>query len=410
MTSPTASGLNQSRTEFILLLSCILMLIAFAIDSMLPAFPAIGKGLGVTDKRDYALILSAFLTGFSIALLFVGTLSDRFGRRRLILVSLTGFVVTSFIAALASDYTILLIARFAQGMSAAGGQVVVRAIVRDRFVGRDMAQVMSMTSMIFMAGPIIAPFMGQSLLLVSTWRSIFFVLAALGFVIWSWSFFRLQESLPSTQRLPINSQTIIQSVKTVLSDRLSLGYTLAQAAGGSALFGFLMSVQPVFEQTLKAPDMLPVGFAVMAGCMMAASLFNAMVVKRYGMRRIGHIALIAYTAIAGVHVLVALWGYETLAMFITLQSLMMIAFPMMGGNFNAIAMENMGHVAGTASSVQGFLNNIISTGFGAMVAYAFDGTTVPMYSAYVFFGLIAITIIFITEKGKLFSTSLPQAV
>ncbi len=406
MTSTPISAPRQGRTEFILLMSFIIMLVAFAIDSMLPAFPAIGRGLGVADEKDYALILSSFLLGFSISLLFIGTLSDRFGRRRMMMLSLAAYVITSFVAALSKDYTLLLMARFAQGMAAAGGQVVVRAIVRDRFVGREMAQVMSLTSMIFMAGPILAPFMGQAILSVSNWRSIFFALAGISFLVWTWSFFRLSETLNVEDRKPINAATVTFSIKAVLGDRLSLGYTLAQAASGSALFGFLMSVQPVFEQTLESPDMLPTGFAIMAGCMMGASFLNAMIVKRYGMRRIGHIALFAFTLIAGIHAAYVYWGTETLISFIALQTLMMVSFPMMGGNFNALAMENMGHVAGTASSIQGFLNNLISTICGSMIAYSFNGTTLPLYLSIFIFGGIAIIIVFMTEKGQMFAPSL----
>ena len=145
------------QKEFILLISSVMMLVAFAIDSMLPALPAIGASLRVSDAADQPLVIGAFLIGFSIALLFVGTISDRYGRRWLMLASLVGFAVTSIAAAVAPSFETLLLARVAQGMAAAGGQVLVRAVVRDKFEGRAMAQIMSLAGMIFMAGPIIAP-------------------------------------------------------------------------------------------------------------------------------------------------------------------------------------------------------------------------------------------------------------
>ena len=393
---------SPGQTEFILLISSVMMLVAFAIDSMLPALPAIGASLRVSDPADQPLVIGAFLLGFSIALLFVGTISDRYGRRWLMLASLVGFAVTSIAAAVAPSFETLLLARVAQGMAAAGGQVLVRAVVRDKFEGRAMAQIMSLAGMIFMAGPIIAPTMGQAVLAVGPWRWIFFVLAVLGFCVWTWAFFRLPETLAVEKRTPINVASVIANAKVVLSDRLSVGYTLAMTAAASALFGFLMSVQPIFDRTFGRADLLPTGFAIMATGMMAASLLNAAIVKRYGMRLIGHGALILFTLMAGIHVLVTWSGHETLESFIILQMVMMMAFPMMGGNFNAMAMERMGHVAGTASSVQGFINNLISAVLGTFIGRAFDGTTVPLYVAYFLCGALALIIVFVTEGGRLF--------
>jgi MFS transporter, DHA1 family, multidrug resistance protein len=393
---------GPGQNEFVILISAIMMLVAFAIDSMLPALPAIGMSLRVADAADRPLVISAFLVGFSISLLFIGTISDRFGRRWLMLASLIAFVLTSLAAAVAPSFTTLLIARAAQGMAAAGGQVLVRAVVRDKFEGRAMAQIMSLAGMIFMAGPIIAPSMGQAILALGPWRWIFIVLAGLGFVVWTWTFLRLPETLPVDARTAISVQAVSANARVVIMDRLSVGYTLAMTATASALFGFLMSVQPIFERTLHRPDLLPLGFAIMAAGMMGASLLNAAIVKRYGMRLIGHGALIFFTAVAGIHLLLAGSGEETLWRFISLQMLMMMAFPMIGGNFNAMAMERMGRVAGTASSIQGFVNNLVSAVVGTVIGRAFDGTTVPLYAAYFACGLLALAIVIVTEGGHLF--------
>jgi DHA1 family bicyclomycin/chloramphenicol resistance-like MFS transporter len=275
-------------------------------------------------------------------------------------------------------------------------------VVRDKFEGREMAQIMSLAGMIFMAGPIIAPSMGQAVLALGPWRWIFIVLAALGFCVWTWAFVRLPETLPPEKRTPINLTSVAANARVVVTDRLSVGYTLAMTVAASALFGFLMSVQPIFDRTFNRADLLPTGFAIMAGGMMAASLLNAAIVKRYGMRMIGHGALIIFTLMAGIHAFVAWSGHETLESFIILQMLMMMAFPMMGGNFNAMAMERMGRVAGTASSVQGFTNNLFSAIVGTIIGRAFDGTTVPLYVAYFLCGLLALIIVFVTEGGRLF--------
>ncbi len=393
---------QPGRTEFVILISAIMMIVAFAIDSMLPALPAIGGSLGVGDEARWPLVISSFLLGFGVSQLFVGMLSDRYGRRGLILFSLFGFALTSAAASLAPTFEHLLLARAAQGMTCAGARVIVTSMVRDRFEGRDMAQVMSLASMIFMAAPILAPAMGQLVLVFGPWPWIFGALALIGLLIWIWVLLRLPESLVPEKRRMITIKTVEESARIVVTDRMSLGYGLAMAIISCALFGFLMSVQPIFQHTFNRPDLLPTGFAIMAAGMAAASLLNAAIVKRYGMRRIGHAALFFFTGVAAIHAVVALSGHESLATFIGLQMAMMMGFSLMAGNFGAMAMENMGKVAGMASSLQGSLANIMASVIGTVIGQSFDGTTVPLYVGYFVCGMLAIAIVFITERGQFF--------
>ncbi len=399
---PSVKPANPSRNEFVILIASVMMIVAFAIDSMLPALPAIGNSLGVSNENDRQLVVSIFLLGFGVAQLFVGTFSDRYGRRGIILSALIAFAVTSLLASLAQSYELLLVARFTQGIACAGARVVVTSIVRDRYEGRAMAQIMSLASMIFMAAPILAPLMGQIVLTFGPWRWIFGVLAIIAVLIWGWVLFRLPETLMPQNRTPISIANIRASARTVIFDRLSLGYSLAMAAISCGLFSFLLSVQQIFDHVFKRADFLPTGFAIMAAAMATASLLNATIVKRYGMRLIGHSALIFFTFMAGVHVVVAISGYETLVTFITLQAIMMMGFSLVAGNFSAMAMENMGGVAGVASSLQGSLANIVGAVVGTLLGQTFNGTTVPLYLGYFGCGAAALIIIFVTEHGRLF--------
>ncbi len=397
-TSPNGPG----RVEFVILISAIMMIVAFAIDSMLPALPAISQALGVGDVSQRPLVISSFLLGFAIGQLFVGTLSDRYGRRGLMLWSLFGFAMASLAAALAPTFDHLLVARGVQGIFAAGARVIVTSTVRDRFEGRDMAQVMSLSSMIFMAAPILAPAMGQAILLVGPWRWIFGALAAISVAIWAWVLWRLPETLAAQNRIPIERDTIIASAKLVLTDRMSVGYSVAMAMLSCALFGFLMSVQQIFETTFQRADLLPTGFAIMASGMAIASLMNAAFVQRFGMRLIGHGALFFFTIIAAIHAALSLNGYESLPVFIGLQMLMMMGFSFVAGNFGAMAMENMGGAAGMASSLQGSLANLLGTVFGTIIGQSFDGTTVPLYIGFTVSGVVALVAVYVTEGGRFF--------
>ncbi len=389
------------RVEFIALIATIMMIVAFAIDSMLPALAAIGGDLGVANEVRWSLVITAFVVGFGFAQLFVGTLSDRYGRRGLLLVSLVGFCLFSVLAAVAQSFVLLLAARALQGVAAAGAQVIVRSIVRDRFAGREMAQVMSFASAIFMAAPIVAPFMGQAVLAVAPWRWIFVVLAVIGVATFMWIALRLPETLEAAHRRPMTPSGIRASARIVVADRQSVAYTIANACLSVTIMGFLTSVTLVFSNTLGRPELLPWGFAIMAGVMMVASFVNASIVRRFGMRRIGHGALLGLTFFAAVHVLVALTAGDTLFSFVVLQSLMMACFALCAGNFGAMAMENMGAVAGTASSIQGFFATLVGALGGAIIGQSFDGTTVPLYIGVTIAGLAALAVV-LRAEGRLF--------
>jgi MFS transporter, DHA1 family, multidrug resistance protein len=209
--------------------------------------------------------------------------------------------------------------------------------------------------------------------------------------------------LDPDNRVQINPSAIVASARAVVSDRMSLGYSCALALISASLFGFLLSVQQIFDKGFGRADFLPTGFAIMAAGMALASLANAAIVKRFGMRRIGHGALFFFTVAAGTHLIVALSGHETLLSFVLLQTVMMFGFALSVGNFNAMAMENMGHVAGMANSLQGTLSNVVGLIFGTLIGQAFDGTTVPLYTGFFISGLVALIIVFVTEGGRFFT-------
>jgi len=239
-------------------------------------------------------------------------------------------------------------------------------------------------------------------LLAAPWRWIFVALAVLGALVWAWVLLRLPETLRPENRLAITPAQIAASARIVLSDRASVGYTIAMMCLNCVITGFLTSVQPIFADMFHHADWLPAGFAVMAGSMAVASLVNSRIVMWWGMRRIGHAALIAFTMIAALHAAIALSGHETIVSFVGLHSLMMIFFSLTAANFGAMAMENVGEVAGTASSLQGSFSTVVGALAGGVIGQVFDGTTFPLYAGITLSGLVALTAVFVAEGGRLF--------
>lgn len=191
----------------------------------------------------------------------------------------------------------------------------------------------------------------------------------------------------------------------MLRDRWAVGYTLASAAISSCFFAFIGSIQQIVYDVFKRPELLTLVFAAVAGFMAAGAFLNSRLVMRFGMRLLSHVALVATIVLAAVHLAIILMGGETLWVFIVLQAPMMAAMGLCNSNFSAMAMENMGDVAGTASSLQGFIAMVGAAVLGAVIGQSFDGTTVPLYAGFLGLGLAALGIVFVTERGRLFRRS-----
>ncbi|PVX27951.1 multidrug effflux MFS transporter [Sphingomonas pokkalii] len=392
--------------EFVTLAAALMALTALGIDSMLPALPAIGTSLSVESANHRQFVITAFLIGFGTAQLLYGPLSDRYGRRPVLLVALGFYVTTSGIAAISGSFALLLVARVAMGTAAAGSRVVTVAMVRDCYAGRAMARVMSLVFIVFMAAPIFAPAVGQAILAAGgSWRTIFWGCGVIAAAVGLWFALRMPETLGTGERQPLRAARVIGDYGTMLRDRAAVGYTIATGLLSGALFGFIGSIQQVMSDVFHRPELLTPVFAGVAGTMAIGSFLNSRIVMRLGTRVISHTALTLLTLVAAIHLAVTLLGLETLWSFAVLQALMMACFGLATSNFSAMAMEKMGAIAGTASSLQGFVTTLVGALIGAAIGQAFDGSTVPLYSGFLLMGGLSVAVVAITERGRMFRPS-----
>ncbi len=395
--------------QFVAFVAAVMATNALAIDTMLPALPVIGQALGISSDNDRQWIVTAYLLGFGAAQIVYGTIADRFGRRPVLLAALALYALFSAVAGFANAPGVMVVARVLQGIGAAGTRVLAVSIVRDRFAGRQMARVMSLTFIVFLAVPIAAPSLGQLIMRVAPWPAIFFALAAFGATVLVWTALRLPETLHDEDRLPISATRIWGAFRWVLSERMAVGYTLAMTTMIGALFGYINSVQQIFADVFHAASLFPLIFGLSALFMAAASLLNARVVGRIGMHRVSHSALLGHVVVGAVHAALAWSGMETLWVFALCQSLMLFCFGLVVSNFGAMAMEPLGHIAGTASSVQGFVTIVGGALLGLSIGQRFDGSVIPMTLGFTVLGLISLAIVLVTEKGRLFHSTQASA-
>lgn len=372
---------------------------ALAIDIMLPALPAMGGELGVTDENDRQLVIVAFVLGMGSGQLVFGPLSDRFGRRAILLFSLVAYSAFGVACAFPGSFVQLVAFRAAQGLVAAGARVTALSLVRDLFVGATMARIMSWVMAVFMAVPILAPGIGYLILQVATWRAIFWVLVAVGIVQFAWVGLRLPETLPDDKRRPIDPRSLLESYLEVLRNPVSRAYTLGLGLVFAALFSFISASEQVFRSFGRA-DTFPLYFAGVAGCMAVASMTNARLVERVGTRRLSHGALAAFTAIQVVYGALYYAGFEQFEIYYACLVASFFMFSLIGANFNAMALQPLGHVAGTGSAALGFTSTTVSGSLGGLIAAQYDGTPVPLVLGFLALGASSLTVVTLGTRGN----------
>jgi MFS transporter, DHA1 family, multidrug resistance protein len=374
---------GPGRTEFIALVAGLIAINAFAIDIMLPGLQDIGASLGEADANRRQLVIPAYMLGFGVLQLVFGPLADRFGRKGPLLAGLLIYCLAALSAFFVTDFNSLVVLRFLQGAGAAASAVIAVALVRDRFVGDEMAKTLSLVFMVMMISPILAPSLGQFLLTIMNWRGLFGFMAALCGIVLLWVVFRLPETMKPDHRRPFTPRSIVEGFGIVFNNRVSLSYILATALLFGALMGFLTSSQQIYVHHFNMGHWFPAFFAAGGICSAAGGFLNSQLVMRLGMVKLSHRALVAFLAFSLLMLVLGLIDTLPVFVFFALTCGIFVSFNFIMSNFGALAMMPLGEVAGTAASTQGFLQMVIGAALGAAIGQFYDGTPVPMAAGFV---------------------------
>jgi MFS transporter, DHA1 family, multidrug resistance protein len=383
-------------------MALMMSLVAMSIDAMLPALSAIGRDLGVAHANQAQLIIAALLLGMTCGQLIYGPLSDSVGRKPAIYGGLAMFTAGSALSVVATNFPLMLLGRALQGFGAAGPRIVVVALVRDQYAGNAMARIMSLVLTTFILVPAVAPAIGQGILLVAHWRAIFGLLLALGLVTLIWFARRQPETLPLERRVSFSLAKIALGVRETCTNRVALGYTIAAGLVFGAFLGYINSAAQIFQSTYGVGRLFPVYFGGLALAIGGATYLNARLVMRYGMQRL---AALAVGVIGGSSALFLVIAYATgghpplWALMIDL-GIVFFCFGMAFGNFNALAMEPLGHIAGVGSAVVGTIMSLMSLVLGTLIGQVYDGTVLPLIGGFAVLGLGSLAVMRWTERGR----------
>ncbi|MEO0370619.1 MAG: multidrug effflux MFS transporter [Pseudomonadota bacterium] len=377
----STSDQRITQTEFVALVAMLVAAVAFSIDSMLPAMPEMAAELTPEAPNLAQLIITSFVLGLGVGTFFAGPLSDSFGRKPVILVGSALYIFASTLAWFAPSLELVLAARALQGLGASCARVVPMAIVRDLYAGRDMARITSFIMMVFTLVPAIAPLIGSGIIALSGWRGIFAAFVVFALLSAAWLHLRVVETWPAPQRTAFRLGTLMASARQVMSNRLVQLCTLAQAFCMTALFATLSSIHQIFDVTFDRADGFPLWFALIALVAGAFSLLNAVLVMRFGMRRLVRVAMVLLIAVSLVMIVLEAVVFGSglpFTLYIIWQGAVFVHTAMTLGNLSALAMEPMGAVAGMAASVITGLATVGAVVFTVPIGLAFDGTPLPL--------------------------------
>ena len=386
--------------EFVPMVAMMTAIVALSIDTMLPALPAIGADLGVKDPNDIQFVVTALMLGMGFGQLIYGPVSDSVGRKPTIYVGFAIFMGGCLLSLLATDFSVMIAGRFLQGVGAAAPRIVTIALVRDQYGGRAMARVMSFVMTVFILVPIIGPAVGQGILLFSGWPAIFWMFLGMAAISVLWFGVRQPETLRVKDRHPLSFRRILHAAWEVCTIKAALGYTIATGLVFAPFMAYLSSSQQIFEGVYQAGDKFPYYFGALAIAIGCASMLNARLVMRYGMRRLSFIAACGMTLIAGIGFVtaVAMHGAPSLTLFMSFLMLTFFCAGILFGNLNPLAMEPLGHIAGVGAAVVGSLSTFIAVSLGSLIGHAYDGTTLPLMGGFFFFGVALLLTIIVVGR------------
>ncbi len=378
MTRPT-KPLHQ--TEFVALIAMLAATVAFSIDAMLPALPEIGAALTPNNLNAAQLIITSFVLGMGLGTFFTGPLADRFGRKPVIVCGAVLYVSACALAFIAPTLQTMLLARFLMGLAAAAPRVAAMALVRDVYSGRDMARIMSFVMLVFALVPALAPSLGAVIIDLAGWRAVFIAFASFTSLAALWLTLRQPETLKPENRRPLSFKALAAATAEVFAHptvRLSI---FVQTLSFGMLFSVLSSTQQVFDETYGQGDTFHLWFGGIAILAATSSVVNARLVGRLGMRKIIKAMFLAQSIasllIIGIDLL-HLPNHIELLFYAVWTTTVFFQAGLTIGNLNALALEPMGHIAGSAASIITAISTIGAVIIAVPIGLSFNGTPFPL--------------------------------
>lgn len=386
--------MNQTKLS-IPLLALMMSFVAFSIDAILPALGLIGTDLNVINPNDNQQIITSIFLGLAIGQLLYGPLSDSIGRKKTIFIGFGFFFLGSILCLMADNMSLMYFGRVLQGFGLSANRIVCIALIRDVYKSEEMAKVMSFIMTVFIIVPTLAPTLGQVILNFSTWKMIFISLLVFTTIVTAWFAIKQEETLTEDKRKTFSFKRTKNAVVEIFSNKQSFNYMIISGLIFAAFMTYLNMSQQIFQDLYGKTQSFPYYFALIALSIGLASFLNGRLVEKFGMVKIVKMSLYAVISLSGLFVLyIQNFGNPSFVVFITCLIPIMFSVGFLFGNLNSIAMEPLGHIAGTGASVIGSVSTFISVPISAYIGSLYQDSVLPLIVSFLVLGIFSIFIIF----------------
>lgn len=392
---------QTSQFEFVALMAALMSVAALAIDALLPALDIIGIAIGTELLVDNQLLITLIFLGLGIGPLIFGPISDSMGRKPIVYMGFALFILASFICVNAQSLEIMILGRILQGIGLSAPRTISIAMIRDIYSGDYMARIMSFVTVVFLVVPVIAPAMGKFVLDHYNWQGIFYIQVIISLLVALWFWQRQPETLAIENRIPFSHALVMNGFKEVLSHKRTMGFTVISGFVVGSFLVYLSSAQQIFQLQYGLKDEFPYIFAGLAISLGLAIFLNGILVLRYGMEKLITWALLVFFIVSVLYIVLfynsANPTIEVLLLFFGLQ---FFAIGFLFGNLRALAMESMGHIAGIAAAVTGFLSTIMAVPISTLIGRYISDTALPLFIGFLICSSLSLlTIRYLKKRG-----------
>lgn len=398
---PTIKQNSSSQFQFIALMAALMSVAALAIDALLPALDIIGLAIGTENSSDNQLLVIMIFLGLGVGPLLFGPLSDSLGRKPIVYMGFVLFIVASFICINATSLEMMILGRVLQGIGLSAPRTISIAIIRDMYSGDYMARIMSFVTVVFILIPVIAPLLGKFVLDHYNWQGIFYIQVLISILVSFWFWRQQPETLAIADRVKPSFPIFKNGFKEVLKQKKTMGYTLITGFVSGAFFVYLSSSQQIFEIQYNLKEEFPFIFAGLAISIGAAIFLNGSLVLKYGTEKLITFSLLGFFGISILYSILFFGGTNPPVSIVILFFAML--FFMLGflfGNLRALAMEPVGHIAGMAAAITGFISTIMAVPISIYIGSFVIDSAFPLFVGFAICSFISLLILLFLKRSK----------
>ncbi len=393
---------NESfKFEFVALMASLMSIVALSIDALLPALPEIGNALGVTNPANNQLLITMIFLGLGFGQLIFGPLSDSFGRKPVVYAGFLIFIIGSIICVSTKSFNMMILGRILQGVGLSSPRSISISMIRDSYSGDYMAKILSIVTMFFILVPVIAPSLGQFLINMFNWESVFYMNLLFGVLVMFWFWGRQPETLPKEKRIRFSSHLFIDGTKEFFKHKEAVAFTFISGFITGSFMVYLSTSQQIFQHQYNLADMFPYIFASLAISVGLATYLNSQLVVKYGMMRIAYISTIAYTIISVLYVIIFWSGNNpSIGVLIGFFAVQFFAVGFLFGNVRALAMQPLGHIAGIGAALNGFISTVMAVPIANYIGNFVNTSVLPLFIGFSIFGILSLIIFLVLRRKR----------